>query len=108
MAMPSVLISAAVMSLLRNEVTMRCIADRFGVTEIQVSEWRDIFTVGGILALAELNGGGSPRTPTEFRPAASDGPETAGSDPKTKRVLRGRDPTTPPHRMTPHPMKRRR
>src|SRR5262245_33257582 len=107
MAMPSVLISAAVMSLLRNEVTMRCIADRFGVTEAQVTEWRDIFTIGGILALSDVNGGGSPRTPPEFRPGSSEGLETARFDPKTKRVLKGKDPTTH-HHMTPHRMKRRR
>ena len=70
MPMPTVLISAAVMSLLRNEVTTRCIADRFGVTEAQVLEWKDVFTIGGILALSELSGVGQAAPQSQHRPGA--------------------------------------
>lgn len=106
MPTPTVLISAAVLSLLRKEVTPRCIADRFGVTEAQVHEWIDIFTVGGILALSEMNEGGAA---LRGRGAALGGntgvspqyhPESCGRPPGDPcsvggRISGGGDPTTP-------------
>jgi hypothetical protein len=46
-------IVAAVLALIRGEVTASCVADSFGVTEIQVHSWMDIFQVAGIVALTK-------------------------------------------------------
>lgn len=92
--MPNILISAAVMSLLRNEVTARCVADRFGVTEAQVLEWKDVFMIAGILGLSELGSIARPTVQSQY-PAASPPSRKDGlSDPTTRNVARFGDPTT--------------
>ncbi len=48
---------ASVMAILRGDLTASCVADRFGVTEACVNEWKDVFISAGVLAVAEnLNG----------------------------------------------------
>ena len=44
-------IVAAVLSLIRGDVTASYIAESFGVTELQVHGWRDIFQIAGVVAL---------------------------------------------------------
>src|SRR5436309_2181108 len=46
-------IQTSILALLRGDLTASYIADRFGVTEAQVLEWRDTFLVAGVLALDE-------------------------------------------------------
>jgi hypothetical protein len=109
MSTPTVLASAAVMSLLRKEVTTRCIADRFGVTEAQVSEWMDIFIIGGVLALSNANEGGAAKrgrepvqgaasgSATQPNPSSGNWPSaTYGCDPTSVERSRSGDPTTRP------------
>ena len=49
----NITIPAGVLALLRGDISARCLADRFGVTESLVYEWRDVFIVAGVLALNE-------------------------------------------------------
>lgn len=48
------LMMASVLALLRGEVTVRGVAERFGVTEAQVARWKDVFEIAGTLALSDL------------------------------------------------------
>lgn len=48
-----VTIVVAILALLRGDLSVRCIADRFGVTEALVCEWRDVFIVAGSFAVKE-------------------------------------------------------
>lgn len=50
-----ILVPLAVLSILRKEESVRCVADRLGVTEAQVEKWKDIFVLAGSLALSELS-----------------------------------------------------
>jgi transposase-like protein len=47
-------VPTSVLALLRGDLSVRCVAERFGVTEAQVAEWRDTFVVAGALALARM------------------------------------------------------
>ncbi len=105
MSTPPVLITAAVMSMLRKELTVRCVADRFGVTEAQVLEWKDIFMIGGVLALTDASGTGSDTcVGSNFKTRSYGEPSADASDPTTGSVTRsihstqwtsgGGDPTT--------------
>lgn len=47
-------VSCSIMALLRGDLSPSYIADRFGVTEREVLEWRDIFLVAGTMALANI------------------------------------------------------
>ena len=93
-------ISAAVLSILRKDVTTRCVADRFGVAESQVHEWVDIFTVGGVLSLSELCGGVAAQerrcsrgTSTPWRCSMTQAANAAGHD--LNDDLESGEPTTP-------------
>ncbi len=77
-----ILMMASVMALIRGEVTVRGIAERFGVTEAQVLGWKDVFEIAGILALAEVICGTQSRAATRKRPGKS-------------RLGKGTEPTTP-------------
>ena len=44
-------IVAAVLANIRGEISMDCIAYSFGVTDLQVQEWKDVFQVAGPVAL---------------------------------------------------------
>ena len=52
---------ASVMATLRGDLTASCVADRFGVTEASVNEWKDVFISAGVLAVAESLNGMTPR-----------------------------------------------
>ena len=54
MSKPEITIPVAILALLRGEVSARYLTDTFGVTEAQVHQWVDVFTVGGVLALNSL------------------------------------------------------
>lgn len=45
---------AAVFALIRGEITASCVAETFGVTELQVQNWKDIFQVAGVVALTNM------------------------------------------------------
>ncbi len=47
-------VQSSVLALIRGDLTVSCVADRFGVTEAEVREWQDTFLVAGILALNTL------------------------------------------------------
>lgn len=49
-----ILIVASVLALLRGEISVRGVAERFGVTEAQVRRWKDVFEIAGMLALSEV------------------------------------------------------
>ncbi len=58
MAALDLTVVSSVLAMLRRDLTPRCVADRFGVTEAEVLEWQDIFLAAGVLALAEFRRGG--------------------------------------------------
>ena len=47
-------IQTSIVAIIRGDLTVGCVADRYGVTESEVLEWHDTFFVGGILALRDL------------------------------------------------------
>jgi hypothetical protein len=95
-------ITAAILSLIRGESTASCVADAYGVTEVQVERWKDIFQVAGVVALIDaLKSGvaacellpeerelGEPTTTSSHRPAKP--------RPGCGYAGKGSEPTTPP------------
>src|SRR5690348_11951878 len=87
MASLDITVASSVLALLRRDVTASCVADRFGVTEAQVLEWQDVFLAAGVLALAELQRGGTvfAHLGQESQPQEQDDDWDGGvTDPTTK------------------------
>lgn len=83
------LLMASILALLRGEVTVRGVAERFGVTEAQVARWRDIFEIAGMLALSSFLSGKSAGPGAQRRPG-----EMAPGSEQTEKPFD--EPSTPP------------
>ncbi len=76
------LLIASIRALIRGEMTVRGVAERFGVW-LAKSRWRDIFEIAGTLALSSAVSRRSSGPRAQRRPDATDQP----SDPTTTKGL---------------------
>ena len=67
---------ASVMAILRGDLTASFVADRFGVTEACVNEWKDVFVSAGVLAVAETLNGFPPSSHAAVQVCDMGGPTT--------------------------------
>lgn len=90
-----ILVPAGVMAILRREDSARGMAERLGVSEAQVHEWMDVFTIAGALALNSLRAGrkGKPRS---LSGSGKGGSCEGTGDPTTFDICDCGDPTTFP------------
>ena len=84
-------IMTAVKALVRGDLTVRGLAERFGVTEAQVESWKDVFEMAGTLALADNLGRGHRRGRRRRQRQAGD-----YSEPTTTPLPYWSEPTTTP------------
>jgi hypothetical protein len=90
-----ILIPCSVMALLRGDVSAGYIADRFGVTEAQVLEWKDVFLVAGTMAVAGMQRAQGSSGPSQGGPSQGGKPPIQQQgQPKPKGGIG--DPTTKP------------
>jgi len=54
MSKRDLLLMASIRAVIRGDMAVRGVAERFGVTEAQVARWRDIFEIAGMLALSHV------------------------------------------------------
>jgi hypothetical protein len=99
------LLMASILALLRGEMTVRGVAERFGVTEAQVARWRDIFEIAGMLALSNLLSGQSGGPRAKRRKARRSGRARNDFGEPTTAPLSYTTTTTPPlsYTTTPQP-----
>lgn len=90
-----ILIPCSVMALLRGDVSAGYIADRFGVTEAQVLEWKDVFLVAGTMAVAGMHRAQGNSGPSQVGPSqGGKSPTQQQGQPKPGGGIG--DPTTTP------------